>query len=1159
MSQSVLLKASGISVHSNYLGSVKEGSMQEALNVVIDRNEIVEPRRGFFEYGNIFGVGTDRAKNLFTYKDVILRHVTNSLQYDSDNLGLFTNFTGNANVTETQSGLRIKSIEANGNFYFVTSLGVRKLSARTATDLLTIPITLSGGIKALNVNATANYTATGFLSPNSKVAYRIVFGIKDLNENLILGSPSAREVVYNVTDSSAIVDLNFPLPDEVTSTVVFYQVYRTGVFSDPVLTNEAPDPGDEMYLVFEDNVTQSQITAGFVNVTDITPEDFRRNGTLLYTNPQSGDGIEQANEKAPFGNDLALYKGYTFLSNTKTVQRANLSFLSVEQMVNNVSTFSITNGTTTNIYTFQGFNETFTVTFTGTSHSDFVNVSPAEAKYFTLISSSNERKYLIYFKETVNDQTPILAGYITIEVPILAADSVAQILDKTIVAINNSTDDFNISKLSLVMTAACSNNGFVTVNPTENIGNVAFSVARNGLGLGEDITTNKVFLPKVPVGTENGPTTAQQLEQVAKSLQRVVNEKDTLVYAYYSSGFNDVPGQLVFENRNVVGPAFSFISTNGSQFNPTLPLTTSAGNQVTSNNEVRPNRLHYSKFQQPEAFPLLNYIDIGPKDREIKRIIALRDSLFVFKEDGIYRLSGDTAPFTVAPFDFSAQVLAPDTAVVLNNQIYALSTQGVIVVTDTGVSVISRPIENLLLKIIKPGFNYKTASFGVSYESDRSYLLWVPTNQNDTVATQCFRYNTFTNTWTRWNNAKTCGLVNFADDKMYLGAGDINSIEKERKTLTRIDHADRQYQLQIGLNGVDSNILSLNSISQVEIGDVLVQTQYLTLSQFNRLLVKLDNDITVSNNDYYNSLKYSAGHNLRSSLTDLAVKMDNDPGLNFNNYQSLIVNKSANILNITPSGSETIIQTTIPHGITSGRFITIVGTDSTPNINGDFKVLSTTSDTLTIGKVIAFSGTTGSLQTKIQDFQDIQACFNLIINNLNNDPGAFYSNYTPSEGQTDFEAIIQSINKTTNTVIVNSILPIMFGDITLYKAIQTVVIWNPAYFGDPTMDKQVREGTMIFENSNFSKVTISYSSDQSPSFEDTEFNGLGTGDWGQFSWGTINWGGVGAPVPLRTYIPLEKQRCRFINVKFTHKVAFEKYNIYGLSLTFRPYNIRTNR
>lgn len=102
---------------------------------------------------------------------------------------------------------------------------------------------------------------------------------------------------------------------------------------------------------------------------------------------------------------------------------------------------------------------------------------------------------------------------------------------------------------------------------------------------------------------------------------------------------------------------------------------------------------------------------------------------------------------------------------------------------------------------------------------------------------------------------------------------------------------------------------------------------------------------------------------------------------------------------------------------------------------------------------------------------------------------------------------------------------------------------------------------MIFENSNFSKATISYSTDLSPSFQSITFegDGLGVGDWGYFPFGTINWGGVAAPIPLRTLIPLDKQRCRFINVQFEHKVAFEKYAIYGLSLTYRILSARGYR
>ena len=1149
MSQFLNLKAKGIHTYPNPISAVPEGNLFEALNVVIDRNEVIEPRRGFFQYGSTFGVGTDRAKQLINYKDTILRHVLTSIQYDSDNIGTFLSFSG-PTITETDTGLRLKSIEANGNLYFVSSTGIKKLSARSASDFSSISITEAGAAKALDLIAEPNYTSNGFLEANSKVAYRIVWGYRDLNENLILGSPSSRTVVYNIATSSCIVDLEFAIPADVQTTDYFYQVYRTGITS-ATPPNEPADPGEEMYLVFEDNVTSGQLLAGIVTTTDITPEDFRRNGALLYINPVSGEGIEQSNEKPPFAKDIALYKGYTFFGNTKTIQRLNLSFLSVTGLTSNVSTITTQDGVSTNTYTFQGSIETYTVTYTGTVHADFVNVAPGTAKYFTLISANDERTYVVWYYETVNDEEPSIPGAINIKVTLAPADTITDIIDKTITDINTATDDFNLSAVGTVLTSACSNNGYVTVIPTENISNVAFSISKDGLGTGEDAANNKVFLPRVPTGTENGPTTSQQLEQVARSLVNVINEQDNIAYAYYTSGFNDVPGQILLERQTTTGIAFYLTSNAGSQFNPTLPVS---GNSVISTNEIRPNRVYYSKFQQPEAVPLINYIDVGPKDREIKRIIALRDSLFIFKEDGIYRLSGETSPFTVAPFDFSAQVLAPDTAVVLNNQIYALSTQGVIVVTDTGVSVISRPIENLLLQITKEGYAFKTTSFGVSYESDRSYHLWMVTSINDTVATQCFRYNTFTNCWTRWDNTKTCGIVNFADDKMYLGAGDKNFIEKERKSLTRIDHADREFLLQLPLSGYGNKALTLSSVSEAQAGDILIQTQYLTISQYNRLLDKLDRDVGVSDNNYLPTLEMDAGQDMRAKLVALATKLDADPGVALTTFLQDIDNYSYSIT--SNSVANQTVLTIGPHNILVNRYVTISGSNSTPSINGTYQVVAVGANTITINKSVTIAGTAGTVQTAVNDFRDMQVCYNIITNKLNNDTSVFFTNYPTSTGTSEFELTILTVNKSSNSVTVPNNQLLIFGDITLYKAIQTRVIWDTIHFGDVSMQKQVREGTVIFENTNFTKVVISYSTDLSPSFESIEFTGSGIGDWGQFAWGTVNWGGVASPVPLRTYIPLGKQRCRFMNVQFEHRIAFEKYSIYGISLSFRPYSIR---
>lgn len=1154
-SQFLNLKAKGLSTLSNPLSAVQDGSLAESINVVIDRNEVIEPRRGFAKYGDTFGDGTDRTKQILNYKDVILRHVLSTLQYDSNAEGTFVDFAGST-TSEIKPGLRIKSIEANGNLYFTTINGVKKLSAKSANDFSTIAIQDAGGTKALDVTGLPNYTNSGFLEANSKVAYRIIWGYKDNNDNLILGSPSARAVVSNVsTTNSCFVDLEFAIPNEIQTTNYFYQIYRTGITTGEITPSiqEATDPGDEMYLVIEDNVTAAELLAGKVNVVDITPEDFRKNGTLLYSNPNSGDGIESANEKPPFAQDIALYKNYTFYANTSTVQRLNFAFLSVIDFVSNVTNFVVRDGTSTNTYLFQGSMESYTADFTGGATVDFYNAAPGTAKYFTLQSANDSVKYCVWYSQSADDQEPALAGYLNIKTEILVADTLSDVINKTAAAILDGTNEFNLSRAADILTIDCANNGYVTNAPTETISGT-FAISKNGAGTGENAAAKKIFLPRVPTGTENGPTTSQQLEQVATSLVNVLNEEDSIVYAYYASGFNDVPGAILLEQQDTTGPVFWLTSNEGQEFNPTLPAS---GSAQSSTNEIAPNRVYYSKLQQPEAVPLGNYLDVGPKDREIKRIIALRDSLFIFKEDGIYRLSGDVAPFTVAPFDFSTQVLAPDTAVVLNNQIYALSTQGVCQVTDTGVQIISRPIENQLLRIFQFP-NFKTASFGVSYESDRSLLLFVPTTETDVVATQAFRYNTFTSSWTKWDKTQTCGLVNFADDKLYMGAGDTNFIEKERKTLTRTDHADREYTLQILLNGVQNDTILLNSIGQAQIGDVLIQTQYLTGAQFDQMLDKLDRDIGVTDQDYLAQLAYIPGQNMRSKLQDLSLKLDADPGVALSTFNAAIADYSYSIASTAPSGSNTVITTTVPHAIKVDRYVTLTGTSN--GINGTYKVNAVTSTTMTIARV-SIGSTTGTVQTAINDFRDMQSCFNIMVTMLNLDGAVFYTNYPLSSGIIEFEVVILALDKVNNIVTVKSSQGFQFGDIVVYKAIQTTVVWNPIYFQDPSLTKQVREGTMIFENSNFSKVTISYGTDLSPAFSPIIFEGpgLSVGDFGYFAFGTINWGGVSAPVPLRTYIPLEKQRCRFMNVKFQHKVALEKFAIYGLSLTFRPISNRGYR
>lgn len=1081
MSQSVLLKARGLFTYPNNLSEVPEGALTVADNVVIDRNGVVEPRRGFAQYGDTFGIADDRAKQLMGYKKRLLMHYNDLLNFD-DGTGTWTAFDGS--YLETETGLRIKSVESNGNFYFTTSDGVKCISATNASEFTSSPnyIRNAGAPEALDILGVVNYTTAGFFTDKSKVAYRITWAFKDANGNLVEGAPSSRLVVTNFSDvSSGTVDLEFAIPSEieVNDTQYYYRIYRTQVVQAATVGDlDSVDPGDEMNLVIEDFPTPAELVARSVNVEDITPEDFRSGGELLYTNPVSGEGILQANTPPPFAKDLALFQNTVFYANTASNQTLNLSFLSVSQLVSGVSSITIHQGVSSTTYLFVGAPEITDFTFPN-------KAAVVDGGYFLINAASDVRKYFVWFDKTgttplpSNPDTVDRLG-IRVDISSGAIVTATDVANATITQVGQTVDFIPGLQAPGVMRVINANNGNTTdaIDGTVGVG-VGFAIAIVQQGDGEDQALNHVLLSA-------NPSPSQAIDETARSLVNIMNnDPSSPVNAFYLSGPDDVPGLILLKTRNLTSPAF-YITTNnsttGSQFNPTLPTS---GQSVISTNEVEPNALYYSKFQQPEAVPIVNKFSVGPKDREILRILPLRDSLFVLKEDGIYRVTGQAGAFILDPFDNTTSLIAPDSAVVLNNQIYMLSDGGIVKVSDTGVDVISRPIENNINKLSSSNYNFELNTFGVGYETDRAYYMWTVTNVNDTLPTQCFRFNVFTNSWTRFPISKTCGIVNFADDKLYLGPGDQNFIEQERKSFNRTDYADREYPLQIPGNGVSGRIVTLSSTADVEIGDVLLQTQNLTIYQYNQLLKKLDLDPGVADGNYFDTLGAEVGVNFREALDDLAIKLDNDPGVNNNTF------------------------------------------------------------------LASLGGGTS--------FVDFQNDFNIIVNLLNNDSGVLHINYPTSTGTATFEALIIAKIKNSSNVELKFSAPLIEGDVTLSRGIKAQVIWTPQTFGDASLLKQVSEGTIIFEDTVFYAATVSYASDLSPDFETIDFNESGIGDWGAFIWNEQNWGGAGSQVPLRTYIPRDKQRCRFIKPRFQHLISREKFALFGLSLTFRPISTRAYR
>jgi len=327
-----------------------------------------------------------------------------------------------------------------------------------------------------------------------------------------------------------------------------------------------------------------------------------------------------------------------------------------------------------------------------------------------------------------------------------------------------------------------------------------------------------------------GGSASQNIRDTAVSLCRVINRySSSTVYAYYLSGPDNLPGKILFESRTLGTSSFAVTSIRASVsgstlavcWSPDLPLSGTAESSV---NDSYKNGVTFSKTNQPEAVPLTNFFTAGSKDDEILRALPLTNSLFLLKSDGVYRVTGDDASnFRVDLFDSTARILAPESAVVLNNQIWALTDQGVVSITEGGVQVRSRPIESTLLSLQGQSLDkLRNLTFGVGYETERKYILFVPALSSDTSATQQYVFNTFTNTWTKWTLSKTCGIVGPSDDKLYLGDSSSEYVNQERKSFSYADHVD--YGFVTTINAVAGTTLTLTSVDNVTAGDVIRQS-----------------------------------------------------------------------------------------------------------------------------------------------------------------------------------------------------------------------------------------------------------------------------------------------------------------------------------------------
>ena len=752
--QELKLKVKGLYTHPSDLGSAPDGALSVADDIVIDREETAEPRRGFNRSNAALSAS---ANSMFFYQGYILTlFSSNTLAYYTNTttgtFGTSGAWTSLAGTIAPISGYKMRSAESNQNLYLTTSLGLYKTTGPTVAPVL------AGAYKALDLQGSTSASTGVWLADKSRVAYRLVWGYKDSNKNLILGAPSQRESFKNSAGATKAVDLTFTVPVGVNENW-FYQLYRSTAVDN---TSADTEPSDELGLVFEGNPTVGSFST--------------YSKTFATTDVNTATEVITVTAHGFVAGDAVVFSSTTTVPAGLT---AGTTYYVISPTTNTLQVSATYGGSAVNI----------TSTGTGTH-----TIKGAQRITVTDVTPDVLRGATIY---TAATQEGLVAGN---EQPPLCRDIAVY---KNVLFYANTTSKHRLYETLL----AVGGTSGIVVDDTFTVGGVTYT------GKAVEAVTSAQF------AVVTSGSASQNIRDTALSLTRTINQySSSTVYAYYVSGADDLPGKILFEERSLGGAAFTASASRTTCWTPN-PTTNG-----TSTNDRFKNGLYFSKASQPEAAPLSRFFFCGSAQKEILRIVALRDSLFILKEDGIYRLIGDdVSNFRVELFDNTTKLLASNSVAVLNNQIYALTDQGVVAISESGVAVRSRPIEYTLLSL--QGANssvLQSESFGISYETERKYILFVPKIAGDTGPTQAFVYNVFTNSWTRWVLAKACGGVNPADNKLYLGDSATAYVNQERKSYSYQDYVD--YGSSATISAVNGLVLTMTGTDGVSPGDVIYQS-----------------------------------------------------------------------------------------------------------------------------------------------------------------------------------------------------------------------------------------------------------------------------------------------------------------------------------------------
>lgn len=1111
-----------------------------------------------------------------------------------------------APVSVTSAGVRVsRAVASNKNMYFTTDNGVLKLERED------LPILEAGIPPGLDLQGTLGQDSsggnTGPVSTNGQVAYRILFGRRDANNNLVLGAPSEAVVLRNnlliltsglsydtatniltvtstahglvtgniiylynlvfdptsvtlanntqisvtvtgantftidlddVMVTTAIVNvtalsygvaktarLTFTIPSEILSTEYIYQVYRSPQSTSPTVL---PEPRYKQ--VEEANLTSAQVTAGFVDVFDELDDALISGNAELYTNPTQ-EGELQANARPPRAEDVALFKGYVFYANIAQFRTLDLAIVA-PNLISNADVLTIGAAS----YVFRG---------NATNQPVGNDRTSSAATWAANVATVTQTAHGFSTGDTIN--------------------------------VLSSTFSLATGVVTITVTGA---NTFTFASAT---GGASGTVEYEGLA---DSTGRRLVRLSIVFAGATSPTLSEAIAFTARALLKAINRNAaSTVYAQYVSAPDAAPGKLFLlaKDVNAVSYAVTVSAAGASQaFIPDVPTS---GTTVSDTQEAKPNELAIAKLQEPEAVPISDRIAIGSESAAILRIAPLRDSLIILKEDGVFRLNGDSkSNFSVTAVDNTVICVARRSVAVLNNSVYALTNQGVVQITDSSVPIISRPIEPYFSSII--GLSaLEDVTSGVGYESERLYLL--STVQPNTPVTEpniTYCYNYLTDSWTTWRGDAVVFLgahLGSEDDKLYFVQGtDTRYLHKERKNQNKVDFSGQDFATPV-------------IAAQVATTVAIAGTATVTCTTIEAHGFAVGDLLTVSRTSTALATAFSGG---AADLNGLRVVTGIVDELIFQFAAATVATGSATGLLYAQlglseaevtcsvvSGSVTATLTTAqPHGLVTGNAINVNSLSvpiaaallASADLTG-YRSVSVVS--ATVFTVQASNNASGNA-TGTVNLSDRRATKTIVTLRT-------LTGVVPQAGDgivTDnrLYKVKEVARYDAETYVLTLFFPyksLSTADAFIHAAYNTSLKFAPLTAGNVGLLKQFGEFQATFRNGDAcTQMRVNFSNDGFVSDNNNAWNfGVGSdlapvqfGGWGSLEWGQFPWGGESSlnrefqtrpSVILRQYVPMKTFIGTYLQPILDHRVAGESIELQAISIFHKQVTQRTTR